>query len=159
MDKTFGDINVKAILGNNVQQFDTRYNFAASTALAVPGLFNLSNRIGNPLTFDGNGQTRSYSFYADVTLGYKDFLFVHASGRNDNISILDPANRSFFYPGVDASFIFTNAIPALKDLSFLDYGKLRGGITKVSQVNLPNAPFPTGIPGNVEFTRQTALTP
>jgi TonB-linked SusC/RagA family outer membrane protein len=149
MDKTFGDINVKAILGNNVQQFDTRYNFAASTALAVPGLFNLSNRIGNPLTFDGNGQTRSYSFYADVTLGYKDFLFVHASGRNDNISILDPANRSFFYPGVDASFIFTNAIPALKDLSFLDYGKLRGGITKVSQVNLPNAPFPTGIPGNV----------
>jgi TonB-linked SusC/RagA family outer membrane protein len=149
MDKTFGDINVKAIVGNNVQQFDSRYNFAASTALAVPGLFNLSNRIGNPLTFDGNAQTRSYSFYADLTLGYKDFLFVHGSGRNDNISILDPANRSFFYPGVDASFIFTNAIPALKDLSFLDYGKLRGGITKVSQVNLPNAPFPTGLPGNV----------
>jgi TonB-linked SusC/RagA family outer membrane protein len=149
MDKTFGDINVKAILGNNVQQFDSRYNFAASTALAVPGLFNLSNRIGNPLTYDGNAQTRSYSFYADVTLGYKDFLFVHGSGRNDNISILDPANRSFFYPGVDASFVFTNAIPALKDLSFLDYGKLRGGITKVSQVNLPNAPFPTGLPTNV----------
>lgn len=149
MDKTFGDINVKAIVGNNVQQFDTRYNFAASTALAVPGLFNLSNRIGNPLTFDGNAQTRSYSFYADVTLGYKDFLFVHGSGRNDNISILDPANRSFFYPGVDASFVFSNAIPALKDLTFLDYGKIRGGITKVSQVNLPNAAFPTGIPANV----------
>jgi TonB-linked SusC/RagA family outer membrane protein len=149
MDKTFGDINVKAIVGNNVQQFDSRYNFAASTALAVPGLFNLDNRIGNPLAFDRRAQTRSYSFYADVTLGYKDFLFVHGSGRNDNISILDPANRSFFYPGVDASFVFSNAIPALKDVSFLDYGKIRGGITKVSQVNLPNASFPSGIPANV----------
>lgn len=149
MDKTFGDISVQAILGNNVQQFDARYNFAASTALAIPDLFNLQNRIGNPLAFDGRAQTRSYSFYADVTLGYKDFFFLHGSGRNDNISILDPANRSFFYPGVDASLIFTNVIPVLKDLSFLDYGKIRGGITKVSQVNLPNAPFPTGIPPTV----------
>ncbi|WP_460584403.1 SusC/RagA family TonB-linked outer membrane protein [Hymenobacter arcticus] len=151
MDKTFGDFNVKAILGNNVQQFDSRYNFAASTALAVPGLFNLSNRTGNPVAFDGRAQTRSYSFYADVTLGYKDLLFVHGSGRNDNISVLDPANRSFFYPGVDASFIFSNAIPALKDASFLDYGKLRGGITKVSQVNLPTNTFGSaaGIPANV----------
>lgn len=138
MDKTFGDISVKAIVGNNVQQFDSRYNFAASTALAVPNLFNLQNRIGNPVAFDGNAQSRSYSFYADLTLGYKDFFFLHGSGRNDNISILDPANRSFFYPGADASFIFTNAIPFLKDASFIDYGKLRGGITKVSQVNLPN---------------------
>nr|GFB08085.1 hypothetical protein [Tanacetum cinerariifolium] len=52
--------------------------------------------------------------------------------------------------GVDASLVFSNAIPALKDLSFLDYGKIRGGITKVSQVNLPNSPFPTGLPANVD---------
>ena len=50
-----------------------------------------------------------------------------------------PKNRSFFYPGVDASIVFTEAIPALKEVSFLDYGKIRGGITKVSQVNLPAA--------------------
>lgn len=149
MDKTFGDFSVKAIVGNNVQQADSRYSLAASTALAVPGLFNLSNRIGNPLTFDGYAQARSYSFYGDVTLGYKDFLFIHGSGRNDNISILDPTNRSFFYPGLDASLVFSNAIPALKDFSFLDYGKIRGGITKVSQVNLPGSPFPSGLPSNV----------
>lgn len=141
MDKTFGDISVQAILGNNVQQLDSRYNYVASTALAVPVAgdgFNLANRIGNLDGRDARAQTRLYAFYADLTLGYKDFLYLHGSGRNDNLSILDPANRSFFYPGVDASFIFTNAIPTLKDLSFLDYGKIRGGITKVSQVNLPS---------------------
>ncbi|RZJ95508.1 MAG: SusC/RagA family TonB-linked outer membrane protein [Hymenobacter sp.] len=142
MDKTFGDINVKAIVGNNVQQTDSRYNYAASTALANPDLFNIGNRVGLVGGFDGTAQSRLYAFYADVTLGYKDFLFLHGSGRNDNTSVLDPANRSFFYPGGDVSFIFTNAIPALKDVSFLDYGKLRGGIAKVSQINILNSGAP-----------------
>ncbi|MCC3157294.1 SusC/RagA family TonB-linked outer membrane protein [Hymenobacter sp. 15J16-1T3B] len=145
-DKTFGDITVQAIVGNNVQQLDSRFNFGASTALAKPDLFNLDNRIGNLIGFNGRAQTRLYAFYGDVTLGYKDFVYLHASGRNDNISVLDPDNRSFFYPGVDASFIFSNAIPVLKDLSFLDYGKIRGGVTKVSQVNLPNSPLPATLP-------------
>jgi TonB-linked SusC/RagA family outer membrane protein len=137
MDKTFGDINVKAILGNNVQQFSARYNSTASTALAAPGLFNLVNRTGQLTGGDAQAKTRLYAFYADLTVGYKDFLYLHGSARNDNDSRLDASKRSFFYPGADVSFIFTNVIPALKDASFIDYGKLRGGITKVSQVNTP----------------------
>ncbi|MCC3152622.1 SusC/RagA family TonB-linked outer membrane protein [Hymenobacter sp. BT770] len=136
MDKTFGDISVQAILGNNFQQFDSRYNFVNSTALSVPDLFNLGNRVGNLGGADKSARSRVIAYYADVTLGYKDFFYLHGSGRYDGVSILDPGNRNFFYPGVDASLIFTNAIPTLKDLSFLDYGKIRGGITKVSQVNL-----------------------
>jgi TonB-linked SusC/RagA family outer membrane protein len=139
MDKTFGSFNVKAILGNNVQQYTSRYNFVASTALATPGLFNLSNRVGQLSGADARATTRQASFYADLTLGFKDYFYLHGSGRNDNISTLDASNRSFFYPGVDASLIFTNLIPALHDASFIDYGKLRGGITKVSQINLGGA--------------------
>ena len=151
MDKTFGDITVQAILGNNVQQLDSRYNFVASTALAVPVTgdnFNLNNRIGNLDGRSARAQSRLYAYYADLTLGYKDFFYLHGSGRNDTVSTLEPGNRSFFYPAVDASFVFTNAIPSLKDVSFLDYGKIRGGISKVSQVNLPsftaNGVFNTG---------------
>ena len=138
MDKAFGDFSVKAILGNNVQQITSRFNAVSSSALAVPDLFNLSNRLGNLAGSDGSYQVRLYAFYADVTLGYKDLLFVHGSGRNDVSSLLLAGNNSFFYPGVDASFVFSNAIPALKDASFLDYGKIRGGITKVALINLPN---------------------
>ncbi|WP_460608953.1 SusC/RagA family TonB-linked outer membrane protein [Hymenobacter terrigena] len=152
VDKTFGDISVQAILGNNVQQLDSRFNYVASSALATPDLFNLQNRIGNLNGFDGSARTRLYAFYADLTLGFRDFLYLHGSGRYDNTSILSASNRSFFYPGVDASFIFTNAIPTLKELSFLDYGKIRGGITKVSQVNLGNAPvLPASLPAGVNF--------
>ncbi|RZJ95424.1 MAG: SusC/RagA family TonB-linked outer membrane protein [Hymenobacter sp.] len=164
-DKTFGDFNIKGILGNNVQQFSSAYNYVASTALAVPDLFNLSNRIGQLSGADATSMTRQYSFYADVTLGYKDFFFLHGSGRNDNISILARENSSFFYPGVDASFVFTNAIPALKDVSFIDYGKIRGGYTKVSQVNLPGSST-TGFGGTTgvysaggAYALQTAFSP
>ncbi|SNC74908.1 TonB-linked outer membrane protein, SusC/RagA family [Hymenobacter gelipurpurascens] len=142
MDKTFGDISVQAILGNNIQQTDSRYNFVSSSALAVPVVgdgFNLANRVGILNGGDARARTRLYAFYADLTVGYKDFLYLHGSLRNDNISVLDPDNRSFYYPGVDASFVFTNAVPALKDVSWLDYGKIRGGISKVSQVNLQGA--------------------
>ena len=141
-DKTFGNINVLAIVGNNVQQFDSRFDQIGSSALAVPVVgdnFSLQNRIGNLEGGSQRAQTRVYAFYADLTLGYKDFFYLHGSGRYDNLSFLAAGNRSFFYPGVDASFVFSNAIPALKDVSFLDYGKIRGGITKVSQANLLNS--------------------
>jgi len=143
-DKTFGNFNIKGILGNNVQTLQSRYTYTASTALAVPAateLINLSNRIGN---LDGDSrrfQTRLYAFYADLTLGYKDFFFLHGSARNDNVSVLAVGNNSFVYPGVDASLVFSNIIPALRDASFLDYGKIRGGYTKVSQINLNGAVF------------------
>lgn len=146
MDKTFGNFNVKAILGNNVQQADSRYTYVATTNISTPGLYNLQNRSGELVGADSRASVRQYSFYADLTLGYKDFFFVHGSGRNDNISFLAPGNRSYFYPGVDASLIVSNALPALKDAAWLDYAKLRGGITKVSQPNLgdatgPNSPY------------------
>nr|WP_279387750.1 SusC/RagA family TonB-linked outer membrane protein [Hymenobacter edaphi] len=136
MDKSFGDITLQAILGNNVQQFSSNYRNVASAGLSASGLFNLSNRVGNLTGADASARVRSYAFYADATVGYKDFVYLHGSGRYDNVSNLSKDNRSFFYPAVDASFIFSNAVPALKDASFLDYGKIRGGITKVSQINL-----------------------
>ncbi|MBG8552612.1 SusC/RagA family TonB-linked outer membrane protein [Hymenobacter guriensis] len=136
MDKAFGDISLQAVLGNNIQQYSADFRNVASTGLSSPGLFNLSNRVGNLTGSDASARVRTYAFYADATVGYKDFVYLHGSGRYDNVSNLSKENRSFFYPAVDASFIFSNAIPALKDASFLDYGKIRGGITKVSQINL-----------------------
>ena len=73
-----------------------------------------------------------------LQLGYKDFVFVHASARNDWDSRLAKENRSFFYPGVDASLILTEAIPALKDNSILSFAKVRGGWSKTGQISLDN---------------------
>ncbi|TFH39758.1 MAG: TonB-dependent receptor [Bacteroidia bacterium] len=84
----------------------------------------------------GYTETRRMGVFGDLTVGYRNFVFLHASGRNDWDSRLDPSQWSFFYPGVDASFVFTEAIPALKDSRILSYGKLRGGIAKVGSINI-----------------------
>ena len=143
INKSFGDYSAKLILGNNTQSGNSRYLATNSTALSVPGLFNLENRVGNLQGSQGRFAYHQTSFFADLTLGYKEFLFLHTSGRNDATSILAPNNRSFFYPSADVSFIFSDAVPALKAVSFFDYGKIRAGIARVGQVNFPG----TGRPG------------
>jgi TonB-linked SusC/RagA family outer membrane protein len=135
-DKSFGDFNINAIAGASTRS--TYYNYLRTdvSALEVPGVYNIRNRLGELSGSQYYEETRRIGVFGDVTLGYKDFLFLHASGRNDWDSRLDPSNWSFFYPGVDASFIFTEAIPGLKDNSVLSYGKIRGGIAKVGSINI-----------------------
>jgi len=70
--------------------------------------------------------------------------------------VLAPANQSFFYPAADISFIPTEAIDFLKNNKVLSSLKLRGGVSKVGNVNIgayqlvptfsPGAgyPYPTG---------------
>ncbi len=136
MDKRFGKISVQAVVGNNIQQLSSHYTSASSSALAQAGDFNLENRAGNLSSANARFSARSFSFYGDLTLGFNDIFFLHGSGRFDNTSILDPGFRNYFYPSVDGSFVFSNLIPSLKTSSILDYGKLRGGIAKVSQANI-----------------------
>jgi len=135
-DKNFGDISLTAIAGAT-----TRSTFSNSirvdvSSLEVPGLYNIDNRQGELDGIQNYYETRKTSVFGDITLGYRNFLFLHASGRNDWDSRLNPEYWSFFYPGVDASFVFTEAIPALKDNPILTYGKIRGGIAKVGAVSI-----------------------
>jgi TonB-linked SusC/RagA family outer membrane protein len=135
-DKAFGDFNVNVIAGATTRS--TYYNTLSVgvSALEVPGVYNIKNRLGELSGSQRYEETRRIGAFGDVTLGYKDFLFLHASGRNDWDSRLDPSQWSFFYPGVDVSFIFTEAIPGLKNNGILSFGKLRGGIAKVGSINI-----------------------
>src|SRR5690606_29095613 len=80
--------------------------------LTVPGIYssnNLSGGFNDTVTGDDNSVTRRYSVFGQIDLGYKDFLFLNATGRNDWTSVLAPENNSFFYPSVGLSFIPTKA--------------------------------------------------
>ncbi len=132
----FGDFTLTSILGATTRSTYSHYIQVDVSALEVPGLYNISNRLGELGGSQAYYETRRMGVFGDFTLGYKNFLFLHATGRNDWDSRLDPSQWSFFYPGVDVSFIFTEAIPALADNNILSYGKLRGGIAKVGSINI-----------------------
>src|SRR5690606_8913376 len=79
-----------------------------------------------------------------LNVAYKNWLFLGVSGRNDWRSVLDPESRSFFYPSADISFIASDAIEALKNSNLINSLKIRGGWSKVGNVNIgPYALKPT----------------
>ncbi len=161
LNKKVGDFSSKLILGNSMYKNQYRYLYVGNNSIVIPGLYNVANRLGeiggdNGQNYGGatgiNEQQlnrNSIGLFGDLTLGYKDFVFIHGSARNDWDSRLSKANRSFFYPGVDASVILTDAIPSLKDNAVLSFAKIRGGISKTGQISLANwyATLPTFNPG------------
>lgn len=136
--KTVDDFNFNLVVAGYMRQDRASTVNATISGLVQAGLFNLNNSTNTPTAFDGEALTRQQAVYGVLNIGYKDYLFLTATGRNDWVSTLNPENRSFFYPSVNVSFVPTDAFSALKNISQIDYIKVRAGYSKVGQVNLPN---------------------
>ncbi|MXV49886.1 SusC/RagA family TonB-linked outer membrane protein [Pedobacter sp. HMF7647] len=140
--KDFGtDFTTSLTLLNNIRQDDNRQLTAKATAISIPGFFNLSNRVGE-LNSDGTQPEQSFKsrlvgFAGDLNIGFRDYLFLNGTIRNDVSSTLPKENRSYWYPSVNLSFVVTDAISALKDNNILSYAKLRGGVAKVGSTADP----------------------
>ncbi|MBS1949058.1 MAG: SusC/RagA family TonB-linked outer membrane protein, partial [Bacteroidetes bacterium] len=144
VQKKFGNFSVNVIAGAAFQQ-DAQDNLGASIGGLVQGnLFNLSNTLNYPSAYNTYFKARQFGAYYDVQLGWNDYLFLHTSGREDIVSVLNPNNRKFFYPAADLSLIVTNAIQSLSNVNWLDFWKIRANVAKVGQVNLGPGANPYG---------------
>ncbi|MFL5742534.1 MAG: SusC/RagA family TonB-linked outer membrane protein [Flavisolibacter sp.] len=159
-NKEFGKITTKLVLGNQLQKNQSGYVYDNSNSLIIPGLYNINYRQGEASVNQQYSATGLVSVFGDLVIGYDRFLYLHATGRNDWSSKLAEQNRSFFYPDVDASFIFTDVISPLKNSKWLSYGKVRAAWSKVGNISvgpyqlnnvaLVGAGFPYG--GTAGFT-------
>ena len=138
-NRNFSDFSVNLIAGGQWTQNQAKYVGVSANGLVVPELYNVGNGVGTPGAAESNFKARQIGAYGDLRIGYKNFLFLHGTSRNDWVSILPPENRSFFYPSVDLSFVASDAINALKESQTISFLKLRAGWSKVGQVNLGNA--------------------
>jgi outer membrane receptor protein involved in Fe transport len=138
LEHKFGDFSGKMILGNATYMDKYHYLYVGNNSIVIPLLYNISNRLGEPGVDQQQQNRNSVGLFGDLTLGYKEFVFIHASARNDWDSRLTAENRSFFYPGVDGSLVLSDAIPALKNNSVLSFLKLRGSWSQTGQISLTN---------------------
>ncbi len=134
----FPSLSFSSAIGTTFRENSNKNVFVSATGLVVNDLYNIGNSLSNPIAAEQNFKTRQIGVYGEARFGFKDFIYLHITGRNDWRSILSKTNRSFFYPSADISFIATDAIPALTQSGFLQTLKLRGGYSKVGQVNLGN---------------------
>ncbi len=135
-NKKIGDFSTRLLLGQNLRADNRKATAVSAGNLTLPGLFNPGSRIGELGGSSTLTQYRSVAGYGEFTGGYKNYAFLTVSGRNEWVSVLSKANRSYFYPGVSASFVFNEAIPALRDNSAISFGKLFASWNKTGNVTL-----------------------
>jgi len=125
-DYTFGNFSVNATVGMNMNQRHSQYLEGSLSGLSLSNWPSFSNTSGaTPTASTLMSRRRLVGVFGQADLGYKDFLYLTFSARNDWSSTLPIDDNSFFYWGVNASVIFTEMIPALKKNDILNFFKLR----------------------------------
>ncbi|KAA2244679.1 SusC/RagA family TonB-linked outer membrane protein [Chitinophaga agrisoli] len=128
------DFSASLMVGNNIRQrtFTTsEVSTNRSAGLVVPGWYNLDNSNGPVYTFDEYTSRRLIGLYGQLSLAYRNMLFLDATARNDWSSTLPVNNRSFFYPSVSGSWVFTELLNGTSFSRILNYGKLRASWAQV----------------------------
>ena len=129
--KTFGDFDTHLMLGTTSE--DTKiasrnhwgYNFVTAGTISFNNI-----EPENKFFTDGTTRKRLVGAYGELGVSYKDMIYLTATGRNDWSSTLPIENRSYFYPSISGSFVFTQLLPASSILSF---GKIRGSWAQVGK--------------------------
>ncbi|RNL50549.1 SusC/RagA family TonB-linked outer membrane protein [Pedobacter jejuensis] len=147
----FDDFKTDLLIGNTIWQSKARIQNDQSANLLIPDFYNIGLISGAPTVSQSEYFIRQIGVYGALNIGYKDFAFIQATGRNDWDSRLSKTKRSLFYPSISGSFVFTNAFEALKNNRILSYGKLRAAVSKVGQVSV--APYSI----NNTFTSSTGF--
>lgn len=133
LSRNFG-INVIAGHNATIQNDETLAGVIdpGTSGLVIPGFYNLQNNSGPVIGYNSVTRRRTYGLYADVSLNYQRELYFEVTARNDWSSTLNSNKNSYFYPGCNASWIFTER---LKGGGFknkvLNYGKIRFGAAGV----------------------------
>ncbi|MGZ5252985.1 MAG: SusC/RagA family TonB-linked outer membrane protein [Flavitalea sp.] len=136
-NKEIGDFEFRLIGGAQFNQNEGKNMGITANGLVVPDLYNVSNGVGTPSVSAAIYKARQIGAYGKTTIGYKNFLYLNGSYRNDWVSTLAPENRSFSYWAVDASVVASEVVDAIKNSDVISNLKFRGGYSKVGQVNLP----------------------
>ncbi|ESU29294.1 outer membrane protein [Flavobacterium limnosediminis JC2902] len=125
-------LDLKANIGNNLQDVYSQSTSVGGNNLTIPGYYNIANVTGEVRRGNSYARQRRFGFFGNVDLSYNDFLNLNVTGRNDWNSTLHGAEKdNYFYPSVGVSFIPTKAFDALKNNDVLTYAKLYGSYVKV----------------------------
>lgn len=130
-----GGLSFDLKLGHDLRETAFRRISTTGDTLVVPDLFILQNAkriLASNLIED----YRNYGVFADLTFGFKNYLFLNVTGRNDFTSTLSKDNRRYFYPSATVSYVFSDMfrLPA-----WWSYGKFKASYAKVGKDAQPYA--------------------
>lgn len=140
-DKTLSEsfrLNFLAGVSYNQREGNTLY--ASVTALDVPNFYELSNSANRPEISQNNSLRRTFGYYGQAEVSFKDKIFLTLSGRNDKTSTLPTVENAYFYPAASISGIVID-----NGRNFL---KLRGAVSQVANDTDPYQTESSLVTGN-----------
>ncbi|MEI3798791.1 MULTISPECIES: SusC/RagA family TonB-linked outer membrane protein [unclassified Chitinophaga] len=128
-DNLIGKLSGNISVGGNLMRQETSRVGNSAANLVVPNLFLIKNVKGTVTNTDEMSQQAINSLYGTAGINWDGFLFLDATLRNDWTSTLSKENRSFIYPSVSLSYLFTEQFKTLPQ--WLSYGKVRASYAAV----------------------------
>ncbi len=135
-NNSWGDFDFGASLGGNLMHYKSEALRAVSKDIPFNGAFYVTAGSLDGDTWNSIYEKEIQSVYAFANLGWKNFLFLDVTARNDWSSTLPAANRSYFYPSASLSYLLTGMLEEMGidyNKDFLDYGKFRASWAKVGK--------------------------
>jgi TonB-linked SusC/RagA family outer membrane protein len=129
-------------IGNDILDRNLKRVSAEGSGLDVYNWYSLQNA-KHTVIDEYRERYRIVGAYADITLGYNNYLYLTLTGRNDWTSSLEEANRSFFYPSASLSYIFSQqfTMPV-----WFSYGKIRASLAGIGKDAPPYSTSITYLP-------------
>ncbi|RDB05377.1 SusC/RagA family TonB-linked outer membrane protein [Runella aurantiaca] len=125
----FGEFDVAANFGTNHRSNYYQRNYMGATELAIPRVWNLGNSRQAKVAENSFTEKQVNSVYAAANIGFRNYLFLDLTARNDWSSALPSNNRSYFYPSGSLSAVLTDMFNIKSTV--LSFAKVRAGIARV----------------------------
>lgn len=121
------DLDISYLVGGNI--WTSKYDrlLAEGTSFILRDFYNLNNTVEVSASTYQSGKIL-YGIYGDVTVGFRDFIYLGATGRNDWSSTLPKDNNSFFYPSFSLGLI----VSELVDIPGFNFLKVRGSYSQMA---------------------------
>ncbi len=153
-NKHFGeDFSVSANLGGNMMSQSFTSNGVRGVDFKIPTKPTTNSARELYPSYTPLRQKKINSLYGSVSLGFRNFIYLDLSGRNDWSSTLPENNWSYFYPSASLSFLLNNFIDA--EGNWLDYLKVRGSYAMVGN---DTGPYQLDVGYNLQQNGYLGLT-
>src|SRR5690606_26503370 len=167
-NETWGDISLNALAGAAYQKniFNDGMSVANGTvALQYPNFFTFANMPYNVMFHKTINRTIKQGVFGNVSLGFRDFLFLDVAARNDWASTIAlTGNQSYLYPSFGGSAVISQMLTLPKAISFT---KVRASFSQTAnevpfnvvnpQQSIGGAGGPAGI-GGINRNTQVPFT-
>lgn len=131
-----GDFNGNLMVGMATDDTDTDSNYKMAWNFEIPDFYSYANATTDNKSFEHAASTkRLVGVFGEARIDWRNTIFLSATGRNDWTSTLPVDNRSYFYPSVSGSVVFTQFLQDAGIMSddVLTFGKLRASWAKVGK--------------------------